>query len=128
MISLIHRSFVKLISSFREAQKSRTRSPHWSTLRDQHLKENGECAACGSKKSLQVHHIRPFHLQPELELDPENLITLCMDEWDCHLTIGHGGSFRSYNPCVEEDVYRFRHATGERHAIISEAKMGREPI
>ena len=42
----------------------------------------------------------PFHLDPALELDPTNLITLCMDEKECHLHIGHGGSFKQYNPEV----------------------------
>lgn len=128
MLQFLKKTALKLGSNIRELQKSHLRSPHWSALRDQHLKEHGECAACGSKNHLQVHHIKPFHLQPELELDPDNLVTLCMDEWDCHLAIGHGGSFHTYNPHVMEDAYRFHHASGNRTEIIAEAKKGREPL
>ena len=124
----LQRTVAKVNAGVREIKKSSFRSPRWDEVRDQHLESNNECAACGTRLKLQVHHIRPFHLYPELELEPKNLITLCMDEWDCHLKIGHGGSFHSYNPHVEEDVYRFRHAVGERYAIINEAKLGREPI
>jgi hypothetical protein len=47
---------------------------------------------------VQVHHVRPFHLRPELELDPDNLISLCMAEGrHCHLAVGHGGDFKAYN-------------------------------
>ena len=54
---------------------------------------------------MNVHHKKPFHLFPELELESTNLITLCMDgDKDCHIKLGHGGSFKAYNPNVEEDV------------------------
>jgi hypothetical protein len=46
----------------------------------------------------------PFHLDPNKELDTTNLITLCMGEKECHLHIGHGGSFRQYNPNVRTDA------------------------
>lgn len=44
----------------------------------------------------------PFNLDPSLELDPSNLITLCMGEKECHLHIGHGGSFKQYCPEVRK--------------------------
>jgi len=46
----------------------------------------------------------PFHLDPAKELDPTNLITLCMSKKECHLYIGHGGSFKQYNPNVRSDA------------------------
>jgi hypothetical protein len=49
------------------------------------------------------HHKKPYHLHPELELDPNNLITLCMENL-CHIDIGHGDSFKAYNPNVAEDA------------------------
>jgi 5-methylcytosine-specific restriction protein A len=58
-----------------------------------------------------VHHIRPFHTHPELELEPSNLITLCESGRrgvHCHLLFGHLGSFRRVNPMVHEDVKRWR--------------------
>ena len=29
-----------------------------------------------AKKKLNVHHVKPFHLYPQLELDENNLITV----------------------------------------------------
>jgi len=81
------------------------RSPHWSTVQHNHLKLEPACAACGGGLNLNVHHKKPFHLFPELELEPTNLITLCMDgDKDCHIKLGHGGNFKAYNPDVEEHV------------------------
>lgn len=82
---------------------STERSPHWPATRHHFLNKFPTCAACGTKEHLDVHHVHPFHLHPELELDEKNLITLCMDN-DCHLLIGHGGNFKAYNPTVKEDA------------------------
>lgn len=79
------------------------RSPHWPAVEHKHLKMFPTCAACGSSTKLNVHHIKPFHLHPELELDPTNLITLCMEN-DCHIYIGHSDNFKLYNPNVVEDA------------------------
>lgn len=62
------------------------RSSEWQAVRNDFVKRNPFCAACGSIKSLNVHHIEPFHLRPELELDEWNLITLCRRH---HFEIGH---------------------------------------
>ena len=90
---------------WREVGKAITRSPGWIEARRNHLKQFPTCAACGKSKlvGLQVHHKKPFHLFPELELDPDNLITLC-DDPQCHLLIGHLDYFKSYNPNVVEDA------------------------
>jgi hypothetical protein len=90
-------------------------------IRDQHIKEHPECEACGSNKAIQVHHIHPFHLYPEMELDPDNLITLCMDEFDCHLALGHGDSFKCYNPNVVSDCERFRKSPPEERILVLES-------
>jgi len=81
------------------------RSPHWPTVQHKHLKKFPACAACGGNTNLNVHHKQPFHLYPDLELEPTNLITLCMDgDKDCHIKLGHGGNFKAYNPNVEVHV------------------------
>jgi 5-methylcytosine-specific restriction endonuclease McrA len=81
------------------------RSSKWPALEKKFLKEHSTCAACGSTLKLNVHHKKPFHLHPELELDPANLITLCMDpKTECHIKLGHGNDFKAYNPNVVEDV------------------------
>jgi 5-methylcytosine-specific restriction endonuclease McrA len=81
------------------------RSSHWPAVEHKHLKDHPTCEACGGNIHLQVHHRKPFHLFPELELEPTNLITLCMEQpKDCHIKLGHGGNFKAYNPNVDTDV------------------------
>jgi hypothetical protein len=108
----------KIQSQIREVGKIHLRSSKWGSVRDNFLEGNLFCAACGSHKHLQVHHVQPFHLNPALELDVTNLLVLCMDELDCHLLLGHGDSFRCYNPNVREDVAKFRVSTKEEREII----------
>ena len=79
------------------------RSSQWGKVRDAHLLMNPECAVCGTKKSLQVHHIQPFHLFPHLELAASNLIALC-DDRGCHLRFGHLYNFSSYNDEIRKDA------------------------
>lgn len=79
-----------------------TRSSKWSLLRRQHLIKQPNCQACGSSKNLHVHHIEPVHVNPDRELDPENLITLCSKY--CHLSIGHLMDYKSWNNNVKEDA------------------------
>ena len=81
-----------------------SRSYEWSKIINEFLKENPTFAACRRNKKLEIHHIKPFHLFPELELDLNNLITLCEDEKECHLKVGHGGNFKDYNPNVATDA------------------------
>lgn len=57
--------------------------------------------ACGSCTKPEVHHIVPVHLNPDLELDPENLITLC-DKY-CHFVFGHLMDYKSWNVDVVGD-------------------------
>lgn len=78
------------------------RSPQWPAVRKQFLKWNPTCAACGGKNNLEVHHVQPFHLFPELELKPDNLIVLCETGGNCHLMIGHLKNWQSYNTLVRE--------------------------
>lgn len=75
------------------------RSPQWRKVRANFLVVNPTCAACGGKEKLEVHHKIPFHVAPELELDPANLITLCESKKmgiNCHLFVGHAGNYRTY--------------------------------
>lgn len=86
-----------------QAGLSKQRDPKWHKVEKQFLLKNPCCAACGSKNKLQVHHIHPFHLFPDRELDETNLMTLCMDK-ECHLKLGHGRDWRAYNPHVTIDI------------------------
>ena len=70
-------------------------------VRKEHLKKASGLRSCGGRKEVEVHHIRPFHLDRALELEPTNLITLC-NHLRCHLLIGHLGSYRSWNVDVRK--------------------------
>ena len=90
---------------------SADRSSKWPAVRSAYLKAHPCCAVCGTRKDVQVHHIKPFHIKPELELDPNNLVTLCTSKYwgfNCHLAVGHGGNFRYENANVLEDIERVK--------------------
>jgi len=85
------------------------RSPQWPTVRKKHLEKNPMCAVCGVTKDVQVHHKKPFHLNPALELDQTNLISLCDENsHDCHIIFGHLSDWSSFNADVQEDADRMR--------------------
>lgn len=85
------------------------RSPQWTSFRNEFLKRHPICAACDRTSKLEVHHIKPFHTHPELELDTTNLVTLCEFH---HLVVGHKGNWNDINDnvllhCVElRRIYR----------------------
>lgn len=86
----------------RAKRQGAKRSPHWSTVRNAHLVFEPACRACGGTEKLQVHHKHPFHLHPELELEQQNLITLCERRGrDCHFRYGHFFDWKQWNPHVE---------------------------
>jgi len=120
---------VRLVRSIvREKLKDRQRSPHWPSTRDAFLKLNAHCVCCGGTKRLQVHHVQPFHLHPDLELDPSNLITLCMFKSECHLFIGHGDDWRSWNPDVRKDAAEFLSSPPSRKRLVTEAERKAEAM
>lgn len=100
--------FIKHLHDLWQGKTSRgmPRSSQWRKVRAQHLKDNPACAVCGTKTKLEVHHLIPFHVNPALELEPSNLITLCENKKfgiNCHLLIGHLGSYRRYNTeCLQD--------------------------
>lgn len=81
------------------------RSPQWTQVRRNFIKLHPACAVCGTKGGLlkpnELHHCQPFHIKPDLELSPENLITLCRDH---HFEWGHYFSWKSWNENVREDA------------------------
>lgn len=93
------------------------RSPHWPAVRRAHLKREPVCQVCGSKSRLEVHHKRPYHLFPSLELVDSNLITLCEgNSVNCHLAWGHLWNWHDYNPVVEKDAATWRRKIARRLA------------
>ena len=89
--------------------RKRKRSSKWRAVRQSHLDRNPSCSVCGSRKSLEVHHIIPFSENHLLELEAFNLITLCDGLWglNCHFVFGHFRNWRSANPQVVEDSSRW---------------------
>lgn len=92
------------------------RSSRWDEVAKAHRLREPACAACGYKgRKIQVHHVKPFHLHPELELDPDNLITLCQARGRSHhLLLGHLDHWSSYNEHVRRDVVRFYKKTAKQ--------------
>ncbi len=107
------------------------RSSAWPRVALEHRLREPACVACGYKgKKLQVHHIKPFHLHPHLELDPHNLITLCEARGrEHHLLLGHLDAWDSYNEHVREDIRHFHHKTAAqiRADLHWQKKMQQRP-
>lgn len=104
MIGWLRRLFAGLTEAGR-------RSPQWPRVRAAHLAAHPECAACGRRDRLAVHHIYPFGWPGGawLELERGNLITLCEGATiNCHLWVGHLGDFRAANPQVRADAAAIR--------------------
>ena len=105
---------MKIISKIKDILQGKItikqkRSSKWGSVRKEHLKEHPTCAVCNSKKKLEVHHLLPFQLHPELELEKGNLITLCESRKtvNCHILFGHGLNYKDYNPDCLKDVEHF---------------------
>jgi len=82
------------------------RSPSWRKIRASHLEIEPRCLVCNGTEELTVHHWKPYHLFPELELERSNLGTLC-ERLHCHL-ISHGGDYRAWIPDGRELVEKLR--------------------
>jgi 5-methylcytosine-specific restriction protein A len=77
------------------------RSPQWDKLAKTIVKEVGRCEICKSKATLEVHHKKPYHLYPELELDRDNLCVLCRRD---HFIFGHLGDWTAWNKDIDMDI------------------------
>ena len=98
-----------------KALKGQKRADNWLEFRDAYVRDNPCCVICGARKKLQVHHIVPFHIAPDLELDRTNLLTLCVNKKhgiNCHLLVGHLGNYRKTNPNVVLDAMTWKYKLG----------------
>lgn len=108
------RRVITAVKDVLQGKPAKLRSSKWFKVRQAFVKDHNTCAACGCTQKLQVHHIEPFHLHPDKELEPSNLITLCEDKDDeCHLRIGHLGDWKSFNPNVVTDAAKL--LNGNKH-------------
>ncbi len=86
----------------------------WKKLRNEFVKKNKHCFICGGVENLEVHHIIPKKINPDLYLEESNLIVLCdgSDRFkglSCHRIFGHFGCYRSrWNENILEDAKYFR--------------------
>ena len=94
-----------------KAPLGKLRSPHWAATERKFKTAYPDCAVCGTLKKVEVHHLKPFHLHPELELDASNLISLCRVH---HQGWGHLGDWKSYNPDVATDAKEWARKIDER--------------
>jgi hypothetical protein len=96
-----------VIRSLARFVKFMGRSPGWRKVRAAHLKLYPTCAACGGIEDLEAHHLVPVSVDASLELDPNNLLTLCdSPKRLCHLRIGHSFFWPAFNPFAAEDAAR----------------------
>jgi len=83
------------------------RSDEWPIVRKEYLEKHPSCAVCGSLKKVEVHHKIPFHIDPALELNPRNFISLCRSKrmgFNCHFTWGHLNDWKDFNVDVVKDA------------------------
>ena len=53
-------------------------SPRWQPVRHAVLERDGwQCRHCGSRRRLEVHHVKRVADHPELAFEPGNCLTLC---------------------------------------------------
>lgn len=92
-----------------DRRQGKKRSPDWPAFRKQWLLGHPRCAVCGATKNVVPHHLEPFSLFPQRELDKLNVVTLCEGPGvNCHLLFGHLNNFASYNPTCLEDAEEWK--------------------
>ena len=103
------------VDLWRTQQFGGLRSSQWPQVRKEVLQEHPNCEVCGTNKSLAVHHCTPFNTRPELELLKSNLLVLCESAgMQCHITFGHLGNYKFYNPNVRADVEMWQTKVAQR--------------
>lgn len=86
----------------------RENSQRWKKLKKEHLKKESECAVCGRRANLEVHHIIPVSFDASKQFDSNNLITLCATP--CHFSFGHFFCYHCYNKDVRKMAAEFKKA------------------
>lgn len=90
------------------------RSPKWPALRKVHIEAFPQCEVCGQvepKDQREVHHVKAYHLHPELELEPSNLRTVhrnCFGGFPGHCFAGHLMDWSDINPNFDFDASYLR--------------------
>ena len=77
------------------------RSPKWKQFCKDMEKMWGNRCLVTDSEIIQWHHVLPFHLFPESELDPQNVRPL---RPDVHFLLAHLGKWASYNENILRDI------------------------
>ena len=103
------RQIIHLAQDAFAGKPAKVRSPKWQAFCNHVIDKHPVCIVCGNKnrKKLVGHHRIPYHLRPDLELVESNVAVICEDgpgNLNCHLVIGHRGSFQDYNENLDADA------------------------
>lgn len=80
------------------------RNPGWESFRREIIKGQPACEASGVAWELEVHHLLPVHLRPDLEMVRDNCMVLTRT---LHFWLGHYGNWASYNPRARKEAATF---------------------
>lgn len=101
--------------------KATKRHKDWNDKRIEKVRKTPFCEFCKGVKLLQVHHKKPFHLWPELEMEDDNLCVLC-EANRCHVMAGHLGNYKSYNPLINQLLKLVVDKPFDKNDLIWESK------
>lgn len=105
------------------------RSGKWPKVRYEHLRLFPRCIVCGTLEDPEVHHVNPYHLYPDEELDPENLVTMCgQNAYGHHLRVGHLDLWRDWNPNVREIAAAMLATRRLRDERLSTVRFSSKPV
>lgn len=84
-------------------ESSHPRSPKWPAFEKRIIEAHPFCSFCGqieSKVKLVGHHIQPYHLHPDLELEESNILVVgeTCTTGNHHLLLCHYGNWSKWNP------------------------------
>jgi 5-methylcytosine-specific restriction endonuclease McrA len=68
------------------------RDPRFRSAEREFIRRNPVCAGCGGSATT-AHHVIPFHVRPDLEMDESNWAPVCPD---CHFVDGHARNWRKW--------------------------------
>ena len=97
-----------------------SRSPKWGQFKKEYAKKYPPaCVVCGSKKTLNLHHLYVFHAFPQYELCEWNVRWLCHEH---HLYLAHLGDFSSVDPNGAENIEKEKQAYQTRPMTVEDIK------
>ena len=74
-----------------------------------------QCCGCAEKSKIQIHHIKPKSIFPELIAEETNLITLC---FECHLFL--------HEVVCKGNIYKCNHKALKRLYKMKGTEAGKE--